>query len=343
LVNPLKGLGAAQLAIGRPDEANRTFVRAAHITHVNDGPHNIGQVEILESIAESELRMGETKQARKTLDRIHILNVRFFEQDPMGLIPSLMSRANWQHRAGYFIDERATYRRAIRIIESGNGKNDSMLIEPLRLMGESFYYIDLTTSSQQTAGLVSSGEMYFKRAARIANKIEDLDWRDWAAANLALADYYTFIDHQNRSRKIYIRVWEALSSDEQRIAVRDQMLGEPTVTRGESLPDFVGVEEAGGTMNKNGLFTGRIVVDYTVSSRGRVRNLRTEAIPPEFTAVQRMVHREIRQRVYRPQMVDGVPVNAENQVFEHRFAYTQDDLDELRRKKAAAANTARKR
>ena len=48
LINPLKGLGAAQLAIGRPDRARQTFERAAHITHVNDGPHNIDQVEILE-------------------------------------------------------------------------------------------------------------------------------------------------------------------------------------------------------------------------------------------------------------------------------------------------------
>ena len=48
LVNPLKGLGAAQLGNGRPDLAQKTFTRAAHITHVNEGPHNLDQVEILE-------------------------------------------------------------------------------------------------------------------------------------------------------------------------------------------------------------------------------------------------------------------------------------------------------
>ena len=110
LVNPLKGLGAAQLSSGRPDLASNTFVRAKHITHVNEGPHNIEQVEILESLAEANVRLGEIEEARDVLDRIHSLNVRHFEDDTLGLLPSLMRRADWQHRAGYYNDERATYR-----------------------------------------------------------------------------------------------------------------------------------------------------------------------------------------------------------------------------------------
>jgi tetratricopeptide (TPR) repeat protein len=342
LVNPLKGLGAAQLAIGRPDEAKDTLVRAAHITHVNEGPHNIEQTEILESITEAQLRMGDLKEARRTLDRIHVLNVRFFEKDPLGLLPSLMKRATWQHRAGYFNDERTTYRRAIRIVESGNGKSHPMLIEPLRRMGESFYYVDLTASSQQPTGLITTGEMFFKRAARIANKIGYNDsFHQWTITNLALADYYNFLDNQNRSRKIYRRVWEALSEGEERIAFRDKLLGNPVVTRGESLPEFVEVDETSN--DRNEILTGRIVVDYTVSRRGRVRNLQTEAIPPEFRTVQRMVHREIRQRIYRPRIVDGAPVEAEDQFFEHRFTYKQEDLDELIRRKEAATKAAKNR
>ncbi len=131
LVNPLKGLGAAQLGNGRPDLARDTFNRATHITHVNEGPHNIEQVEMLESMAQSSLVMGDTRAARDFLDRIHVLNVRHFNDNPMALLPSLMRRANWQHTARYYNDERATYRRAIRILESKLGKDDPQLIEPL--------------------------------------------------------------------------------------------------------------------------------------------------------------------------------------------------------------------
>jgi tetratricopeptide (TPR) repeat protein len=147
LVNPLKGLGAAQLSNGRPDLASNSFVRARHITHVNEGPHNIEQVEILESLAEANVRLGDIEAARDVLDRIHSLNVRHFEDDTLGLLPSLMRRADWQHRAGYYNDERATYRRAVRIVEESAGKKDARLIDPLLRLAGSFYYYEPVTDS----------------------------------------------------------------------------------------------------------------------------------------------------------------------------------------------------
>ena len=333
LVNPLRGLGAAQLANGRPDQANRTFTRAAHITQVNDGPHNIGQAEILESIAETFIRMGDIKSARNILDRIHVLNVRFFQKDPLGLIPSLMNRASWQHRAGYYNEERTSYRRAIRIVEAAGDKNSPMLIEPLRRLGESFYFVDVSMATPQQQGMVATGEMYFKRAARIAEKADNLDWREVAKTQLALADYYAFTEAQNRARKIYLQVWNSLSSDEERIAHRSELFANPVPVRADPLPGF-----AGGSGNrpssKAELRNGRIVVTYSVSVRGRVRNLRTEAFPSEFTDMQKIVHREIRRRVFRPRIVEGAPVEAVDLVFEHPFSYTQSDLELLREQKA---------
>jgi tetratricopeptide (TPR) repeat protein len=329
LVNPLKGLGAAQLSNGRPDQARKTFTRAAHITEVNEGPHNLDQVEILESIAETYIRMGDTKSARNTLDRIHIINVKHFEEDPVGLLPSLMNRADWQHRAGYYAEERTTYRRAIRIVETSAGKNDPLLVEPLRRLGESFYFVDTTMSATQQQGLITTGELYFKRAARIAEKSEELDWRERARAALALADYYTFVDSLNRSRKGYKDVWDMLADDSEKLALRDEWFRDPQPLRQNLLPTFAGTPPSGGSPPDD-LATGRIVVDYTVSTGGRVRNLRTEAFPIEFTDMQRMVHREIRSRVYRPRLVDGVPVDAEDLRLEHTFTYLKSDLETLR-------------
>jgi len=329
LVNPLKGLGAAQLSNGRPDQARNTFIRAAHITEVNEGPHNVGQVEILESIAETYIRMGDVKQARLVLDRIHILNVKHFEQDPMGLLPSLMNRATWQHRAGYYAEERSTYRRAIRIVETGSGKNDPLLVEPLRRLGESFYFIDVEMTPSQQHGLFLTGEMYFKRAARIAEHADDFGWRGLADTKIALADFYTFTEAHSRSRRIYKEIWDLLSVDEERVALRDELFRDPVPIRTGSLPKYVG-EVGGDGSSRRDLVAGRVTVDYNVSARGRVRELRSESFPPEFTDLQRMVHREIRQRVYRPRLIDAAPVEAEGLVFEHTFSYLQADLDSLR-------------
>ena len=331
LVNPLKGLGAAQLAIGRPDRARKTYTRAAHITQVNEGPHNLDQIEILESITETFIRMGDTKSARNILDRIHIINVKHFEENPLGLLPSLMTRADWQHRAGYYAEERTTYRRAIRIIESSSDKNNPLLVEPLRRLGRSFYFVDVSMATRQQQGHVTTGELYFKRAARIAEKSETISWLERAKTKLALGDYYVYMDSQNRAKKLYKEIWDLLSVDEERILQRTAWFSDPVAVWTNSLPAYTGGVSAENA-SRNDLLPGKIVVDYTVSARGRVRDLRTKAFPEEFTDMQRVVHREIRNRVCRPKLVAGIPVAAENVHFDHNFSYLQADLDALRAK-----------
>lgn len=327
LVNPLRGLGSAQLSNGRPDLARKTFSRAIHITHVNEGPHNIEQVELLESLAQTSLLMQDTKAARDYLDRIHVLNVRHFEDNPLALIPSLMRRATWQHAARYFNDERATYRRAIRIVESQLGKDDPQLIDPLIKLGESYYFIDLTQTNPQQESLGATGELYFKRATRIAEEAPDIGWRQLIAAKLALADHYIFVESHSRARRLYAEIWDLLSSDDERLATRAELLERPVVLVQGYLPQYVGDRE-NGNAGEN-LLTGTIRVDYNVSERGRVRNIRTAATPPEFTDMQRMVHREIRRRVFRPQMSEAELRESDNIVFTHTFYYSQSDLDEL--------------
>jgi hypothetical protein len=171
--------------------------------------------------------------------------------------------------------------------------------------------------------------MYFKRASRIAEKSKDFDWRQLAETKIALADYYTFTESQNRSRKIYKQVWYLLSTDEERLALRNELFSDPVAIRTESLPLYAGGLGDSGSSRKD-LLAGKIIVNYGVSTRGRVSDLKTEAIPAEFTDMQRMVHREIRRRIFRPRLVDGVTVESEGLIYEHAFSYVQSDLDALR-------------
>ena len=335
LVNPLKGLGAAQLSNGRPDLATNSFMRARHITHVNEGPHNIEQVEILESLAEANVRLGDIEAARDVLDRIHALNVRHFENDSLGLLPSLIRRANWQHRAGYYNDERATYRRAVLIVEESAGKKDARLVDPLLRLGKSFYYYEpVTDSLQRPVG--SSPESYFKRAVRIAEETPDYPWLDLAKARLALADYYIVKESYNRATKIYKDVWDELSTDEDRLEFRNELMGNPVPIWDEPLPDHT-KGASGRSGNSSQLLTGVINVNYAISDRGRVQAIKTEANPPEFSDMQRLVHREVRRRAFRPAIVDGVPVEASDQIFRHEFFYLESEREEIREKNAAIA------
>ena len=339
LVNPLVGLGQAQLGTGRPDLARDTYSRATHITHVNEGPHNVEQVEILESLAEAFVRMGDVDSARDVLDRIHILNVRHFSDDAMGLLPSLMRRASWQHRAGYYNDERATYRRAIRIIEDSVGKDDPRLVDPLVKLGKSFYYYEPLPQNVPRYVGSATGESYLKRANRIAERSEDFPWLEHATTKLALADYYVFSESYSRAKNIYEEVWDELTRDETRLDMRNELLGEPRPIWTETLPPYTN-NAAGATRRDGEIRTGVVTIIYDVTQRGRARIKEIKTQPAEFTDIQNMVEREVRRRIYRPKIVDGETRESEPQIFTHEFNYTRSEFEALRKPQSNAEQTA---
>jgi hypothetical protein len=339
LVNPLKGLGAAQLEGGRPDLAAGTFNRAAHVTHVNEGPHNMEQIEILESLAETNYRLGLIEDAKKAQDRIYALNRRFYDSRPLGLIQPLMRRAAWQHRTGHYHDERATYRSIVRIIESQTNKDDLSLVEPLMQLGKSYYYIDLTASQPYQASQLASGEMYFKRAHRIAEMSAEASYLTVATTKLALADYYLSQASQGRARNLYAEAWEILSKDESRLEDRYRSLEVPVKLKSNPVPQYVGNASSDDRMSPDEqLLTGTISAVFDITIRGRVANLRITAMtPPEFTDIKRFVERELRGRLYRPAFVNGNPVESTGQEFTHNFYYRQSDLDRIRDEEANKA------
>lgn len=76
LIKPLKAMGTAQLRAGRTDRAVSTWSRALHISHVNYGPHDYGQVETLYDLARVYSKAGMTKEADRMWKRIYYLRER---------------------------------------------------------------------------------------------------------------------------------------------------------------------------------------------------------------------------------------------------------------------------
>ena len=328
LVEPLKGLGISQLEIGDLIQAKKTLNKAVHITHVNEGPHNLIQMEILESIVEADFRMENMKDVKNTLERINILNLKKFEGNSIALLPILTKHADWQNRLGYFRDERETYKNIIRIIESNYDKNSKLLIDPLIKMGKSFYFIDRTIIENERGML--TGEMYFKRAIRIAEKADDISDRGYINTKLALADCYIYEGLVGRARAIYANIWRYLSTNDERLLLRNEYLSEPVqIIKARPLPRYA-INLSEKNIKPDETATGTINVSYNVSARGRVQNVKTEASPKEFFEMKQIVQREIRNRVYRPKIINGKPVATNALTFEHAFLYNLTDLEDIR-------------
>ena len=332
LVNPLKGLGAAQLDSGRPDLASGTFRRAVHITHVNDGPHNLGQVDILESLAEASLRLGTLDAAKQVQDTIYALNLRYYAKNSLELVPALMRRAQWQHRAGLIYDERTTYRRVIRIIEDIVGNNSLQLVEPLTKLGQSFFFLDVSGTKTYQSAPMTSGEIYFKRALRIAQASPDSNWQKVADTTLALADFYMYQGNEQRARKVYRKAWDLMSEEEPRLDYRYETLEQLVTLKERPIPQYVNDSSLDtNAQSDDPVLSGLITVSYSVSVRGRATDLKiVEAVPPDFVEMLQLVQREMRRRIYRPRFEESGPVKSLDQLLIHRFFYKQSDLDAIR-------------
>ena len=342
LINPLRGLGAAQLASGRPDLARDTFDRAVHISHVNEGPHNLDQIETLHSLAETYLAVGEFDDAVDIQKRIYYLQARNVDARSVDIIPALRTRARWQHRMQLYEQERYTLRRIISVIEDNKGKESLDLIAPLTELGNSFLFISYSDAPYSQPVSVTSGEIYLKRAVRIAEANPEADWRILTDAMLELGDYYLLSERPNRGHRVYRDVWRLLSEDEARAASRAEQLEQVVLLQDIDPPTMYGGDPAVPvSADLPGYLTGTAVYRYSVSTRGRSTNVRlVESDPPGLDDMYQSVGRQIRRIMHRPRLEDGAPVQTDDLTFNHTFYYREADLPNAPVPASTEADTA---
>jgi len=342
LVNPLRGLGAAQFASGRPDLATKTFDRAIHIGHVNEGPHNLEQIETLMSLTEIYLSVGETKEAVNIQKRIYYLQARNISKDSPDIIPALRTRADWQHRMQMYEQERFTWRRIISVIEKDQGRESLALIDPLTNLANSYLAVVYSGLPANAQPAFSSGDPYLKRAVRIADRNPDATLQIRVDAKLELGDYYIITDHVGRAQGVYRDLWKMLSADESLLEMRRDLLESNQLLRDVFPPKRLDDPSAasGGT-RPSGYLTGTVLFEYDVNTNGRPSKVRLlEADPPGLDDLYRQIGRELRFIVHRPRILDGNVQGTKNLTFRHEFFYRDSDLETIDEQEEVATEKA---
>jgi len=331
LINPLRGLGAAQLGAGRPDMARKTYDRAVHVSQVNEGPHNLMQIRVLEELAETHLTLGDQDRALDIHQFIYNLEARNIDRNTEDMIPALERQAEWTHRMRMHERERVTWRKIINILEDSRGKKDLSLIRPLTGLANSYLFVSDMALENYDGPAISSGDAYLKRAARIAAENPEGTWDLQARTLLALGDYYTLTDRASKAMRVYRETWTLLSGDEEREQHRTATLGSSKLLQNIHPPKYYNVKssDTGGVKPEN-FESGKIIVAYDVSSRGDPIDMRIiEADPPGFEELEYAVAREMRRLIHRPRMTDGDFVEATGQTYTHEYFYRLSDLPQV--------------
>lgn len=328
LINPLRGLGAAQLASGRPDLAMDSFDRARHVSHVNEGPHNLNQVGILESLAEIYIYIGELEKAYKLQDRIYDLYAHKYDPESEDIIPALYKRAEWQHRLRLYGRERDTYRNVIKIIERNQDKDSLDLIRPLTGLANAYLYVGEFDREYHRDSTVTTGEVYLKRAARIADNNPDSNWQIKENTLLSLADFYIFSDNAAKARRTYQDTWDLLSDDETKLQYRYNHLETVVLLQDIYPPKYFGMDDKKEPLaDDEQLEQGKIVATFKVDTHGRARDIEImEADPIGLEDMEKSVLREMRHLIYRPRLQEREVVDTENMTYTHEFFYRKSDL-----------------
>jgi tetratricopeptide (TPR) repeat protein len=330
LINPLQGLAATQAAMGQPAIARQTYQRAVHVSHVNEGPHNQGQVESLQSIAELHLAMGDYEAADDLQENIFSVQARNIDPDSLEILPALRNKATWQHRLQSYQGERQTWRQVISVIERNKGKDSLDLISPLTDLGKSYLFVSPAEYDYQPEVSSASGEAYLRRANRIADSNPDSNWEIVENTLLSLGDYYILSGRPNRAEKIYAEAWSKLSVEDDRDRMRNrfQHMEQVNVLQNVFPPKYYNSERTDNGQPPPDSFTaGTMTFSYSVAPNGRVVNLEIiETEPPELIEFSKVVGRNLRRLMYRPRIADGKMVPTNGVEYTHDFYYRPADL-----------------
>lgn len=151
LTEPLLSLGLSYQQQGNHLRAIDVFKRAMHINRINEGLYNLGQVDILEPLIASHMARRQWKNVNKRYDYLYWLLRRNAEQDDKRLLPLIYKLSGWyldsySAHAGlstalHLMNANDLYSMAVDIIDAQYGENDLRLVNALRGLAVSNYYL----------------------------------------------------------------------------------------------------------------------------------------------------------------------------------------------------------
>ena len=312
VITPLVGLGVTYQSMNLHPQAVTALEEARTVSRRIHGLLGEQQVDILNHIARSMVSMEMYEEA----DAQRLAGLRIMErvhgENSLEILPELYRHAMWL-RDGYRFDrERDYYGRAMNIIRNLQGNDSPLMAQPLRQIGNSFRAQKLP----EGRGIGS-----LKRALEILQSQPEPDTLQIARILRDMGDWNVAFSKIGPTGDEYRRAWSLLDEVENGEEMKRRWFLEPDYVLRE-YPSTRGLADAG----EPGALPGHVLVTFDVLPSGRTENIRIlESVPPGLKDDSSA--RSIARSRFRPRMIDGEPVLAEDVARDFTYYYTPRDSD----------------
>lgn len=314
-IDPSIGLGDTYQSDGQYMNAVAAYNEARTLQRRINGLLSEDQIKVMDRMTRSFQSMAMHAEADEQQREAMTLIERIYGPNSEEALQAIYKYARWLQDVYRFSEARDQYERAIRIIRSEYGKEDPLLVEPYREIGNSF----------RAQGLQDPrGASALRSAVELLEQRSDPDSVLLAQALVDVGDWETAFEPAGSGQEAYRRAWNLLSATAQGREQREEWFqaSRPRVVL------LVNMSIRGLAANPNDpeAMPGHVLIRFDVDPFGRTENVAiVESVPPGFK--DDSAERAMRQSRFRPRMEDGRFVYARDRGYMITFSYMPDALE----------------
>ncbi len=349
----LVSLGLEQQAHGRHANALDAFKRALHVTRINEGLYTLHQEPIVERMLDSLAAEGLWNDAHRQLDYLYWLNKRNYGASDPRMLPIIERMAVW-HLQAYtarlgvrmykrLLTAQELDAKAVEIIEGHYGKQDRRLIDVLKRVQLTNYYlatysgepsdedIEVTISINGSApnepneyeriklldlmdSSYATGREALERLGGIYRAYPEFDQEARLGAQVALGDWYLVFGKKRKALAVYEDVYRQLEESDD--------IGSPWFGEPQPLPEAAGrrTVEQGDAFDSERGDVPYVLASFDVDRWGKVRDIEVlDATGARRDQNSYRIQRWLRNTRFRPRFERGEPVLTEDLLRRFRF------------------------
>jgi tetratricopeptide (TPR) repeat protein len=322
LINPLMGLAAAYNATGLYDLGLPAYERSLRINHVELGLQNEPQMAIRDGLTESHIGLGDLNKADFQQEVQLTITKNEYGENSERLLPSIYKLAEWYQRTNQPEQEAYQYRTALRLIQNNTDKQSPDQIDVLRNLATVY----------QRSNMPAETMRLLKRAYRINAEADEPDPLLAADIQVQIGDVYNLFGNRRNAQRYYVGAWNTLEQLGGQETLLEEYFAMPVHLGNSNLTEVYPNNLQTMTdyqQDPDKFMSGHITAKFDVDTSGRVQNIRIIESDPTGL-LDKHVRMKLSRQNYRPQILDGIPVEAKDEQLQHQFSYEfqREDTDE---------------